>query len=78
MYLSTGWVITLGTAFVAVAMVSGLLGGYIGYEQAGFVCDRLTSVDRGFVRLGQLVAAVVVLAIVGGILYLVCKDRRWG
>lgn len=77
MYLSTGWVIALGTAFIAVAMVFGLIGGYVGYEQADFVCDRLTSADQGFARLGQLVAAVFVLGIVGGILYLVGKDKRW-
>ena len=77
MYLSTGRVIAVVTAFIAVAMVAGITGGYVGYEQADFVCDRLTSAERGFARLGQLVAAVVILGVGGGILYLVGKANRW-
>ena len=76
MYLSTGGIIAVATAFIAVAMVFGIMGGFYGYEQADFICDRLTSVDLFFARLGQIVTLVGVLAGAGVVAYFVVKNQR--
>ena len=78
MYLSTGQVIAVGTAFIAVAMVAGILGGFYGYEQADFICERLTGIDLFFARLGQIVTLLAGLAMLGGIAYFWFKNEPRG
>ena len=74
MYLSTGGVIGLVTGFLVTALIFGLIGFFIGLEQAEVIYEQLCHVDKFFASLGYLVAGTVV---VGGGLYLYIKGRRW-
>ena len=72
MYLRIGGVGILVLAFIAVAVLSGV----VGYWQAEFICDQLASVDRVFAGIGQIVVLVIVLAI-GGALLCLCVRNQW-
>lgn len=74
MYLSSEGIIKLVAGFLATALVFGLIGFYIGLEQAEVVYEQLCQVDGFFAGLGYLVAAVVVVVVV---IYFVTRSRRW-
>ena len=77
MYLSGVGIISLVTVFIAAAVVFGLIGFFIGLEQAEVVYEQVCRVDRFFANIGYLVVGVAIVVAAGGIFYLFTKNRRW-